>query len=294
MKWHDGILSWQWGGTLYLSVPFTWLLPEARARAAEHRRRAKHRVRAGGPAIELMPGYMADVADVRTALELPALSLHNPFACRTSRGCDRRCSWCINAERPLELLPDFEPRPLVCDDNLLGCPWPHVERAVEKLARLPYVDFNQGLDARLFTREAAELLRHLPRVKVRFGWDTAGQEPAVLAAIAQARAAGLTDLSCYVLVGYPAGHDTPEYARYRCETLRDAGVLPYVQRFQPVRLMPAQGIELAHLLEKDSYVAPAWTGHELHRFARYWNRQVRLKKVPYEEFYPDLQVPLFR
>lgn len=287
MKWNKGILQWRWAGTLYLSVPFTWQLPSAREVAAEYRHRAKHPVRAGGPAVELLPDYLAGVADTTTPLEIGALQLHNPFACRTSQGCPYRCAWCINRDRPLELLPKFEPRPLVCDDNFLACPWPHIERAMEKLGRLPFVDFNQGLDASLFSEGVAALMAQLRQVRIRFAWDRPAQEKGVRLSIRWARAYDLADIRCYVMIGYPrryAGYDTPEYARYRCETLRQLGVLPNVQRFQPVRVDPAHGIEMQHLLRKNSYIAPAWTGHELGRFARYWNRQVWFRKVPYDEF----------
>jgi len=232
MTWTKGTLSWRWGRTLYLSVVFTWHLPQARALAKAH----KGPVRAGGPAVELLPGYLAGVADVETPLEMDALPLHNPFATRTSQGCPRRCEFCINRDNALHLLPDFRPAPLACDDNFLATPWAHQERTIERLAALPFVDFNQGLDARLFTDDTAELFVNLPHVRLRFSWDTPSQEQPVRDAIAEARDAGLHDIRCYVLVGYPAAYDTPEYARHRCETLKGLGVeKPNVQRFQPVR-----------------------------------------------------------
>ena len=68
---------------------------------------------------------------------------------------------------------------------------------------------------------------------------------------------------------------------------------PNVQRFQPVRIDPAHGIEERHLLAKNSYVAPAWSPRELLRFCRYWNRQAWLGGVPYGEFRPAPAMPLF-
>ena len=282
MNWTKGILQWRWNRVLYLSVVFTWDLPKAREIAAAYPRR----VVAGGPACELVPDYMAEVAGTGQ-LPMSALGLHNSFACRTSRGCPRHCQFCINRHRPLELLPDFEARPLVCDDNLLACPWPHIERAIEKLACLPYVDFNQGLDARLFTEDVAVLLAELQHVKVRFAWDTPEQEKPVRQAIALCREHGLTDVSCYVLIGYPNTCDTPDYSEYRCMELRELGVRQNVQRFQPVRQVPLAGIELEHLLKKNSYVADWWTEGELRRHMKYWNRQAWLGGVKFDEFRPQ-------
>jgi len=290
MNWHKDILSWQWDRTLYLSVVFTWDLPRARHMAHCH----KGPVRAGGPAVSLLPAYLADVADVDTPLEMEALPLHNPFATRTSDGCPRTCAFCINRDRPLNLLGDFRPAPLVCDDNFLATPLAHQERAIERLASLPFVDCNQGLDARLFTTDTACLLARLRHVRLRFAWDIPAQETDVRRAVTIARDAGHSDIRCYVLVGFPAAYDTPEYALYRCETLREMGVtLPNVQRFQPVRVDAAHGIKQNHLLRKNSYVAPAWTDHELRRQTRYWNRQAWLGGVPFANYQPPAESPLF-
>lgn len=59
-QWRKDVASWRMGKALYLSVPFTWLLPKARQQAQEH----KGPVFAGGPAVDLMPDVLADVADI--------------------------------------------------------------------------------------------------------------------------------------------------------------------------------------------------------------------------------------
>lgn len=53
MGWAKDVTSWRLGHTLYLSVPFTWLLPQARKLALAHRRKGP--VLAGGPAVRLLP-----------------------------------------------------------------------------------------------------------------------------------------------------------------------------------------------------------------------------------------------
>jgi len=286
MEWTKGTLSWKWGRTLYLSVVFTWDLPEARRMAQLH----NGPVRAGGPAVELLPDYLADVADTETMLEMSALPLHNPFATRTSVGCPRSCEFCINRDKDIIFLPGFRVAPIVCDDNFCATSVEHQEAAVDRLKCLPFVDFNQGLDARLFKDGLAAHLATLPHVRLRFAWDTPDQERRVSDATNMAQDFGLKDIRCYVLVGYPSADDTPEYARYRCETLKSWGInMPNVQRFQPVRVDAAHGIEERHLLSKDSYVAPAWTDYELHRFCRYWNRQAWLGGVPYDDYVPTIK-----
>lgn len=36
-KWHKGIAKWEVGDTLYLSVPFTWLIDEANDIASQYK-----------------------------------------------------------------------------------------------------------------------------------------------------------------------------------------------------------------------------------------------------------------
>lgn len=264
-QWRKDIAQWTIGRTLYLSVPFTWLLPQARVFA----QRAAGPVIVGGPAVDLMPDYLADVATVGGDPVATPLWMHNPLASRSSEGCENACPFCINQTKPLRELADWLPRPTMCDDNFLQCSHRHIASAVDRLSALPMVDFNQGLDARLFPRHADEL-RRLPLLRLRFAWDSAAQESPVMDAIALARTHGTKDIRCYVLVGFG---DTPNEATHRCQTLWDAGVLPNPMRYQPL-----------DALQRDSFVGEAWTDRELHRFCRYWARHTWLVGVPYDEY----------
>jgi len=52
-RWPKSIIHWRDNGTLNVSVPFTWMLPEAVAFCRAHSYTS--RVRIGGPAVSLMP-----------------------------------------------------------------------------------------------------------------------------------------------------------------------------------------------------------------------------------------------
>lgn len=88
--WYKDIAEWRIGGTFYLSVPFTWLLPKALKLAREH----KGPVQAGGPAVQLMPNYLSDAAKVNQPCPVEPLIFHNPLATFTSRGCPNNCGLC--------------------------------------------------------------------------------------------------------------------------------------------------------------------------------------------------------
>ena len=233
-----------------------------------------YRVRAGGPAVDLMPDYLSDVAEVGG--EVDALARHNPKATFTSRGCTRKCEFCAVPviEGDLRELRDgeWEPKPVVCDNNLLACSRTHFDEVVDSLKGMKGVDFNQGLDARLLTKYHADRLAELDCPLVRLAWDHIGLESRVMAAIELLTAAGFSKsrIKVYVLLGYD---DTPEDALYRLQTLKDHDVFPNPQRYQPL-----------DALEKNTYLNSDWSEWEMRRFMKYWSRLIWYWKIPFGEF----------
>ena len=266
-QWRKGIASWKCGNTLYLSVPFTWMLDEAEAIAREHR----GKVVAGGPAVQLMG---ADWADTPETCPFDTLSLHNPCATFTTRGCPNKCKFCAvpQIEGDLVELPDWKPAPMVCDNNLLAASKTHFSKVIESVKHFPMVDFNQGLDARLFTKWHADELASLRGAKVRFACDHVNMIGIVADAIGVARRAGLRNFGVYVLIGFK---DTPEDAKHRLDTVRSWDVLPNPQRYQPL-----------DAIKIDAHVADGWTAYELGRMRRYYSKLVYLGHIPYEEYRP--------
>lgn len=266
-RWAKDIVFWKTDQTLYLSVVFTWLLPKAQAIAEAH----KGRVIAGGPAVKLMGAPWADETQDTTAYDV--LSAHNPFATFTTRGCIRKCRFCAvpKIEGNLMELDDWKPAPIVCDNNLLASSDSHLEKVINSLRPFPCVDFNQGLDARLFNSEHARLIsRVLRKPKIRFSFDHADQEPIVSTAIDRARRAGLKDIGVYVLVGFD---DAPEEALYKLETVKKWGIRPNPMRYQPLDSK-----------EKNNYVRPPWTANELRRVTRYYSNLRYFEHISYENY----------
>ncbi len=270
--WPKCVAEWTDKDTAYLSVPFTWLLPETYSRCVWLKAEG-YRVRAGGPAVSLMPETLQDVAELGGEVE--ALFHHNPNATFTSRGCIRRCPFCAvpRIEGDLRELPTWEPRPIICDNNLLACSRAHFDKVIDSLKPLSGIDFNQGLDARLITDYHIDRIRELDLDCVRFAWDSMANEESVYSAISRCVAAGIPKdkIRCYILVGFD---DDPLDARCRCETLKAYGITkPNVQRYQPL-----------NALTKDSFVGRNWTEEELKRFCRYWNKQAWLGGIEYEDY----------
>lgn len=256
-QWRKGIASWTCGKTLYISVPFTWLMSEAEELAANHK----------GKSIIGGPGTMKE-----TFCEgFDPLLFHNPCATFTSRGCPNRCGFCAvpKLEGDFREIKNFRLAPVICDNNLLAASWNHLENVIDKLKMFPMVDFNQGLEARRFTPDIADLFGNL-RCKVRFAFDHTNEENQVYEAVKLCKERTTKNIGIYVLIGF---NDSPEDAFYRLEKVRSWGLRPNPMRYQPLD---------AHI--KDCYVAPGWTDIELKRMTRYYSRLQFLEHIPYHDF----------
>jgi hypothetical protein len=268
--WRGTFAEWTDGATAFLSVPFTWELQNAYQRAVWLRQMG-YKVRAGGPAVDLMPDVLAGVAELGGSVN--ALPHHNPDATFTSRGCIRRCPFCAvwRVEGELRELDDWEPRPIVCDNNLLACSRKHFDTVIDRLKPLAGIDFNQGLDARLLTKYHAERLAELDCM-VRLAWDHIDTGNDFMTAYERLRKARVpkSRIRVYVLIGYK---DTPDDALFRLRTVHNMGLMPNPMRYNPLDAMT-----------RDAYVGKAWSEALLTAYMRYWANLMYLAAVPFDEW----------
>jgi len=271
-KWTH-FIHWTEGRTAFVSCVFSWDLPKARKIALYYKEQG-YRVRAGGPAVDLNPDALSDVAELGGAVN--ALPRHNPDATFTSRGCIRSCAFCAvpKIEGKLRELTDWEPKPVICDNNLLACSRSHFDSVIDRLkaANVQGVDFNQGLDARLLTPHHAQRIAELDVRFVRLAWDDVRTEAEFMRAWETLRAAGIPKrtISVYVLIGF---HDTPEDALYRMRTVTktlDSMCVP--MRYQPLNAN-----------RRNEYIDPNWTHWELVAYKRYWGHR-RTTVIPFAEW----------
>lgn len=279
-SWSKGYLQWQDPDHVYISAVFSWQLQQAFANATFWAAEGKH-VIAGGPAVAYQPSFLADVADCSQTLP-DAIRLHNPNATFTTRGCLRQCPFCAvpTIEGSFHEIPDFTPRPIVCDNNFLASSRAHFDRVIDALKPLEKVDFNQGLDARLLTKYHADRIAELDTDCIRLAWDTVAYESAFRRAWHILREAGFSKrhIRVYVLFGFD---DTPDDALHRFTTIwRELGSYPWPQRYQPLDTP-----------KKNAYIAPNWTPFLLTKFQRYWANIRYLSNIPFTEFDPYLRKP---
>ncbi len=155
-----------------------------------------------------------------------------------TRGCPRGCTFCHVAakegkkSRKVANLSEFwrgQKNIVLCDPNILACrDWRNLLHQLIKSKA--YVDFNQGLDARMMTKEKALMLGQIRIKEIHFAWDRYEDKERVLRGLrlyseyAQARPHGHNSI-VYVLVNFDT---TREQDLERIYTLRDLGYWAYV------------------------------------------------------------------
>lgn len=155
-----------------------------------------------------------------------------------TRGCPRGCSFCIVAEKEgrqsvkVADLSGFwtgQPHIKLLDPNITACP-----DRLDLLGQLAdsgaWVDFTQGLDARLLEADVIDAINRVRVKQIHFAWDDMRQSDAVLRGLQlyadrATRKPHGSYAGVYVLTGYDTTIDDDLYRIY---TLRDLGFDPYV------------------------------------------------------------------
>lgn len=156
-----------------------------------------------------------------------------------SRGCPRGCGFCIvggkegRKSRKVADLSEFwrgQREIKLMDANLLACP-DHEKLLLQLAESRALVDFSQGLDIRLITRDNVALLNQVRTKAVHFAWDNPDEDLTRYfrqflewTSIKNPRLRRV-----YLLTNYGSTH---EQDLYRVETLRQMGFDPYVMIYE--------------------------------------------------------------
>lgn len=266
MTWVGGLAEWEEGGTTYLSVAFTWRVPDAAARA-RFAQGCGRRVVAGGPALftPQMARHFEGLAEVGTAYP-DAIARHNPDATMASRGCPVGCWFCIVPKmegKAFTLIPDFPVRPILCDNNLSALPAEYQDHIVARYLSegVPLRDANSGFEPRTFTEEVYR--RWSPLVNAgggpwRFAYDEMRERDEVLAVLRMLRDEPTRRKQVYTLIG----NEPRAACMERITEVIAGGAEPYAQ---PVMSLTA--------LERTPIVRFDWNTQLLRDTARWVNRR---------------------
>lgn len=275
-KWIGGLAEWDEGDNTYLSIAFTWKLDEAYSRAMFAKALGK-KVYYGGPAVFLVK-MRHELTEVAQFLDHypEAVTKHNPMATFASRGCPVGCGFCIVPAmegKEFTFIPDFTPRPILCDNNLSALPADYQQHIIDRYtaAGVPLYDANSGFEPITFTPDV--YARWAPLVNAgrgpwRFAYDETKERTEVLRVMKMLDAEPAGRKQVYTLIGNEPFDDCikriDEVIKFGCE--------PYAQ---PMMKLTS--------LDRKPVVRFDWTEQKLKDVARWTNRRL-WRNIPFSEY----------
>lgn len=152
-----------------------------------------------------------------------------------TRGCIRKCEWCVVPEKEGQIRPHADIEEFVrhrnvvlLDNNVLASS--HGVKQIEKIIKLKLrIDFNQGLDARLIDDSMAKLLSKVKWLSpIRLSCDTQDQIPIIQKAVTLLRWHNATPRVYFV---YVLVKEIPE-ALERIKFLKGMNLDPFAQPYR--------------------------------------------------------------
>ena len=256
VEWYNGIEHYD---EVYMSKVFTFTPDDQRIIKAD-------KIFKGGT------GYNYDNLPIGIEALNPDFSIYpmyNDAYGFLTRGCIRKCPWCIVPKREGKIMPyrDIEEvlqgrkSAVLMDNNILACDY-GLEQ-IEKIIKLQCkVDFNQGLDARLATDEVAKMLSKVKWIRnIRFACDTQSAVDPFLSALKKLNKYGIKNhrVFVYLLV------QNVDEADKRSEIMKKLGVNPYAQPYRDfeknIEPTEEQKKFARYVNKKEIYNSTDWKGY---------------------------------
>lgn len=169
-----------------------------------------------------------------------------------TRGCPRNCPFCIVSKKEgrysyqvasLRQFWNGQKEIKLLDPNLLACP-DRLELLDQLIESKAWIDFTQGLDIRLMTKDVIDKVKKIKIKMLHFAWDRPNDEKMILNNLKYFKEETNVDerkARVYVLCNYETDFD---YDLYRIYKLKELGYDPYVMIYNKHRL------EKGHKLKK--------------------------------------------
>lgn len=161
-----------------------------------------------------------------------------------TRGCPRGCDFCIVKEKEgkksykVADLSEFwngQKNIVLLDPNMFACKdWKNLSQQL--IDSKAWVDFSQGCDIRIMTKEKAEYIKRMKIKQIHFAWDRYQDKDMIVPrfkAFKEITGWDKRKLPVYVLVNFNTTH---EQDLERIYTLRELGYWPYVMVYERDKL----------------------------------------------------------
>lgn len=161
-----------------------------------------------------------------------------------TRGCPRGCEFCIVGKK--EGLKSFKVADLsefwkgqknieLCDPNMFTCKdWKELSKQL--VDSNAWINFNQGCDIRVMTKEKAEMIKQMKVKMIHFSWDRYEDKDIIVPKFKEFKEITGWDkrkLTVYVLCNFNTTH---EQDLERIYMLRNLGYWPYVMIYEKEKL----------------------------------------------------------
>lgn len=288
LRWSGGLAEWIEGGTAFISIAFTWRLPEARDHALWYRSMG-YQVQAGGPAVFVRKHYLEDVAEVGGNCP-DAIVRHHPQATIASRGCPVGCWFCIVPKmegREFTLIPDFTVRPILCDNNLSALPADYQEHVIARYeaSGIPLLDANSGFEPRTFDEAVYARWRRINRGPWRFAYDDHAERQYVIRVMRMLRDEPAKRKRVYVLIG----NEPVAACLERIQEVIAWGGEPHVQPYIKLNALERRPKVRFDWTEQLLIDMARWANRRLWRYTDFQGYRGAVKSLPHAQ---DIQLEL--
>lgn len=241
VDWYDPLTAWiNPPDKVYMSKVFTFT-PDY-----PHPVNAKEIIR-GGTGYYYPDG--GDLLPEEIEHTYPDYSLY-PDLCKDTaygfltRGCPRGCDFCIvgkkegrcsNKTADLSEFWNGQKNIVLLDPNMFASPdWKDLSQQL--IDSKAWVDFSQGCDIRIMTKEKAEYIKRMKIKQIHFAWDVYEDKEMIIPKFKEFKKITAWDkrkLGVYVLTNFNTTH---EQDLERIYTLRELGYWPYVMIYERDKL----------------------------------------------------------
>lgn len=272
MTWSGGLVDWVEDDTAFVSIAFSWLSNEAYARASWLKAQG-YKVRVGGSGIvdRNIRSQFEGIAEIGG--EVDAVVRHNPDATFASRGCPVGCYFCIVPRMEgtkFTLIPDFAPRPILCDNNVSALPVEYQNYIIEryKAFGVTLEDINSGFEPHSFDESTYARWQPFYRGSWRFAFDEMKEKLEVENMIRILKGEKSYKKRVYVLIG----NEPYEACLERVQSVIEWGCEPHVQPMIPLGA-----------LTKTPIIQFDWTERKLKDLTRWANKWI-WRTVKFENY----------